>query len=139
MSTLGAVRRILSAILLLGMGGSLVELLLLKHDEDATQLIPLVLLGLGIVTVLWRALSGSDASALAVRAVMLLFVAGAAAGIYYHYAANVEFQHEGDPSLTGRALLMAVLQAKAPPALAPGLLAQLGLIGLAYTYRYKEN
>lgn len=139
MSTLGAVRRFLAAILLLGMIGTFVELLLLKHDEDATQFIPLVLLALGIVTVAWRLLSGSETSAIAVRIVMLLFLAGGAAGIYYHYAANVEFQREGDPSLAGRALLVAVMEAKVPPALAPAVLVQLGLIGLAYTYRHKEN
>ena len=34
---------------------------------------------------------------------------------------------------------MKVLEAKVPPALAPGVMIQLGLIGLAYTYRYKEQ
>ena len=95
MTTLVRVRRMLAAILLLGMSGTLVELLLLKHDEDATQFIPLVLLGLGLLTVAWHGSSGSQASAIAVRALMLLFLAGGVAGIYYHYAANVEFQREG--------------------------------------------
>ena len=58
---------------------------------------------------------------------MLLFLAAGAAGVYYHYRANVEFQRETDPSLAGRALLWKVLQAKVPPALAPGVLVQLGL------------
>ncbi len=38
-----AARRILLAILLLGVIGISAELLLLKHTEDATQWIPLVL------------------------------------------------------------------------------------------------
>jgi hypothetical protein len=66
---------------------------------------------------------------------MLVFLAAGAAGVYYHYRANVEFQRETDPSLAGRALIWSVLRAKVPPALAPGVLVQLGLIGLVYAYR----
>ena len=139
MTTLAAVRRILAAILLLGMTGTFAELLLLKHDEDAWQLIPLVLLGAGVVVVGWRMITGSTTSALVLRALMLLFLAAGATGIYLHYAANVEFQRETDPTLGGRALLWSVLQAKVPPALAPGVMVQLALVGLAYTYRHKEH
>src|SRR5215213_1256484 len=134
MDSLAGLRRLLLAILLLGMSGTTVELLLLQHDEDRVQLIPLVLLGAGVVTVLWHAGAQSRTSAIAVRLVMLLFVAGGLAGLYYHYAANVEFQREGDPAIAGTALLWKVLQAKAPPALAPGIMIQLGLLGVAYTY-----
>ena len=139
MTTLAAVRRILAAILLLGMTGTFAELLLLKHDEDTWQLVPLVLLGAGVVVVSWRMITGSTTSALVLRALMLLFFAAGATGIYLHYAANVEFQRETDPNLSGRALLWSVLQAKVPPALAPGVMVQLALVGLAYTYRHKEH
>ena len=139
MTTLAAVRRILAAILLLGMTGTFAELLLLKHDEDAWQLIPLVLLGAGVVVLGWRMFTGSASSALVLRVLMVLFLAAGATGIYLHYAANVEFQRETDPTLGGRALLWSVLQAKVPPALAPGVMVQLALVGLAYTYRHKEH
>lgn len=139
MTTLAAVRRILAAILLLGMTGTFAELLLLKHDEDTWQLVPLVLLGAGVVVVGWRMITGSTTSALVLRALMLLFLGAGATGIYLHYAANVEFQRETDPNLSGRALLWSVLQAKVPPALAPGVMVQLALVGLAYTYRHKEH
>lgn len=139
MTTLQAVRRFLLAILLVGMGGTAVELLLLKHDEGAIQLVPLVLLGLGLAVVAWHAIRPGGASTGAVRATMVAFLAAGGAGVYYHYRTNVEFQLESDPSLRGRALLMKVLEAKVPPALAPGVMIQLGLIGLAYTYRSKEQ
>jgi hypothetical protein len=139
MTTLQAVRRFLLAILLLGMGGTAVELLLLKHDEDAFQLVPLVLLGLGLAAVAWHALRPGGVSTGLVRATMVAFLAAGAAGVYFHYGANVEFQLETDPSLRGRELIMRVLEAKVPPALAPGVMIQLGLIGLAYTYRSKEQ
>jgi hypothetical protein len=138
-TTLAAVRRMLAVILLIGMAGTTIELLLLKHDEDAWQIVPLVLLGAGLVTVLWRMLSGSRASALVLRVLMVLFLAAGVAGIVLHYLANVEFQRETDPALSGRALLWSVLQAKVPPALSPGVMVQLALVGLAYTYRHKEH
>ena len=70
---------------------------------------------------------------------MVLFVAAGLAGVYYHFAANVEFQRETDPALRGSALLWKALHAKVPPALAPGVMVQFGLVGLAYTYRHKER
>jgi hypothetical protein len=88
-----------------------------------------------LIVVAWHAASGSRLSAGLLRGVMLVFLAAGAAGVYYHYRANVEFQRETDPSLSGRALLWRVLRAKVPPALAPGVLVQLGLIGLVYGYR----
>lgn len=139
MTTLASVRRILAAVLVLGITGTAIELLLLGHDEGAIQIIPIVLLGAGLAAVLWRVFSASTASAVAIRMTMVLFLAAGVAGVYFHYQANVEFQRESDPSLAGRALLWSVLHAKVPPALAPGVLIQLGLIGLAYTYRDKEN
>jgi len=139
MTTLQGVRRFLFAILLLGMGGTAVELLLLKHDEGKIQLVPLVLLGIGLAVVIWHGARPGRASAGMVRVTMLAFLAAGVAGVYFHYGANVSFQREGDPSLHGRALLMKVLEAKVPPALAPGVMIQLGLIGLAYTYRSKEE
>ena len=139
MTTVQALRRFLLAILLLGMGGTAVELLLLKHDEGALQLIPLVLLGLGLAAVAWHALRPGGASTGLVRATMIAFLAAGAAGVYFHYTTNVEFQLETDPSLRGRELVIKVLEAKVPPALAPGVMIQLGLIGLAYTYRSKEQ
>jgi hypothetical protein len=139
MSTLQILRRFLLVILTIGMAGTAVELLLLKHDERAIQLVPLVLLGAGLASVAWHAVRPGTASAWAVRIVMVAFVAAGFAGVYFHYRANVEFQLETDPSLAGAALLWKVLAAKAPPALAPGVMMQFGLLGLAYTYRDKER
>jgi hypothetical protein len=54
-------------------------------------------------------------------------------GLYLHYRGNVEFALERDPSLSGARLLWKALRG-ATPALAPGALSQLGLLGLLYTY-----
>jgi hypothetical protein len=57
-------------------------------------------------------------------------------GVYFHYLGNLEFQMEMDASQKGWELLKKVLEAKTPPALAPGTLSQFGLLGLLYTYRH---
>ena len=135
-TTLVVIRRVLLAILVIGILGTTIELLLLKHTEEATQLIPLVLLGLGLLALIWHAARPSNATIMTVQIMMVLFIAAGLVGMVLHYQANVEFQLEMDKSLTGLPLFWKAVAAKAPPALAPGSMSQLGLIGLAYSYRY---
>jgi hypothetical protein len=137
MTTLQAVRRLLLAILVIGFTGTAVELLLLDHLEDRIQLIPLAAFVLGLAVLVWHTFRASRTSLLVVQVVMVLFLAAGLAGIYYHVRANVEFQREFDPTLRGGALLWQALRAKVPPALAPGVMVQFALIGLAYTYRQR--
>ena len=134
--TLAVVRRALLVILTIGMAGTTIELLFLKHDEEATQLIPLVLLALAFVAVFWHAARPTTASLMSLQLTMVLFVAAGLIGMVLHYQASVEFQLEMDKSLSGMPLFWKAIAAKAPPALAPGSMSQLGLIGLAYSYRY---
>ena len=65
--------------------------------------------------------------------VMLTYIGTGVIGITLHFKANAEFQREIDPSLGGLALFWKVVEATAPPALAPGVMVQLGLLGLVYT------
>jgi hypothetical protein len=129
-------RRILLAILLLGVIGITVELLLLGHDEDLTQLIPLGLAAAAMIVSVLVALLPGVATVRLFQFVMLLLVVSGGVGMYLHFRANTEFQLEMDPALTGMALFRKSILAKAPPALAPGAMTQLGLIGLAYTFRH---
>jgi len=55
--------------------------------------------------------------------------------VLLHYRGNVEFERERDPSLSGLALVWEALRG-ATPSLAPGAMAQLGLLGLAITWRH---
>ncbi len=131
-----AARRILLAILLLGVAGIVAELLLLGHDEDVYQWTPIAL---GFATVLMSVVVVMRPAALAIRlfqAVMVLMIVSSAAGFYLHFQVNMEFQLEMDPSLSGMNLYRKAILAKTPPALAPGAMMQLGLIGLAYTFRH---
>jgi hypothetical protein len=129
-------RRILMGILLLGVAGIIAELLLLRHIEDVYQLIPVAL---GLVTIVMSAVVGFRPGAGSIRLfqlVMLLLIVSGLVGAWLHFQVNMEFQLEMDPSLTGMNLFRKSILAKAPPALAPGAMMQLGLIGLAYTYKH---
>jgi hypothetical protein len=131
-----AVRRFVLAILLLGMIGSLVELVLLEHDEDLNQWIPLVLLGLGILGFAAAALRPGPPVIRFLQILMGFFILAGLIGAALHFQANLEFQTELDPSASGWPLWSKALRAKAPPALAPGVMIQLGLLGLVYTFRH---
>jgi NAD/NADP transhydrogenase beta subunit len=129
-------RRILLAILLLGAFGITAELLLLAHTEDTTQWIPIALAGATAVVSAVVALRPSAGSIRVFQMVMLLMIVSGGVGMYLHLRANMEFQLEMDATLSGFALFKKSIVAKAPPALAPGSMTQLGLIGLAYTFRH---
>ena len=70
---------------------------------------------------------------------MVLMVATGAIGIGLHYRGSMAFQRESDPSASGGALFWKVVQAKAPPVLAPANLALLGLLGLASIYKLEDR
>src|SRR5262245_48308890 len=120
-------RRALLAILFLGFMGSGTELVLLEHFQDISQLIPLALIGLAIGTVAWTAISPGRSALRWFQIAMLLCAISGPVGVALHYRGNMEFQLESDPSAGGLALFMKVMHAKAPPALAPGAMLQLGL------------
>ena len=131
-----AARRILLTILLLGIGGVSLELWLMAHTEDLYQLIPLWLAGAGIVSAMVVAARPSIGTVRLFQAVMALFLLSGIIGMVLHFQVNIEFQREMDAALSGLALYQKAILAKSPPALAPGAMIQLGLIGLAYTFRH---
>lgn len=135
-NALSVIRRVLLAILTLGLLGTGAELLLLGHYEEARQLIPVVLVAASLLAVAWHVVAGGAASIRALQATMVLAVCSGFVGVVLHYRGNREFQLETDPSLVGARLFWKVMQAKAPPALAPAAMTELGLLGLAYTYRH---
>jgi hypothetical protein len=135
-ATLTTLRRLLLGILLFGLLGTATELTLMGHDEDGWQMIPLVVLTMAIFAgAAMLAIGDRPWVAPAFRAVMLLLMLSGAMGAVLHYRANMEFKLEMDPSLGGFALFSSVIRAKAPPALAPGNMALLGLLGLACAFR----
>ena len=153
-ATLSSLRRLLLGLLVLGLVGTAAELVLMGHDEDVWQLIPLVVIAMAVLAsgaLLWgqtgvRPASDGGQTPRArsstvrfFRLSMLLLILSGVLGAVLHYRANMEFKLEMDPSLTGFALFSSVVRAKAPPALAPATLALLGLLGLTSVFRCRED
>jgi hypothetical protein len=137
-NTLSTVRGWLLVVLLFGLTGSLVELVLLQHYEDGWQLVPLVLIACALAVVGWHLARPGAAATLTLQIVMGLCVMAGLAGVAFHFQGAAEFQLEIDPSQPGWDLFTKAIHAKAPPVLAPGLMIQLGLIGLVYSYCSEE-
>jgi hypothetical protein len=125
----------LLALVFIGIAGLIAELLLLGHTDSATQWIPLASLGAGFATTLAVRFAPGRATFRAFQFVMLIFVIAGAVGVYLHLAGNIEWIHERTPELGGWPLVWKALRG-ATPALAPGALAQLGLLGLVYAWRH---
>ena len=130
-----SLRRGALLIFVLGTLGLGAELLLLGHFEEWRQQVPLVLLGLGLILLVARLLYRGALVLRLFRWTMLAFVLGGLAGLWLHLSANMEFELEMYPTLSGLELLAKALGG-ALPALAPGALVQLGLIGFLYTHQH---
>ena len=134
-TTVTAIRFILLALYLLGTVGTGVELLLLEHTEDAWQWAPLGLMGVSLPVLGWSLALPGRASIGVFRGVTVLIVLSGAIGLWLHYHGNAEFELEMYPSLSGLGLFWEAVKG-ATPTLAPGTMIELGLLGLAYTYRH---
>jgi hypothetical protein len=140
--TVGMLRLWILGVLVLGLLGTVVELVLLSHYEQAVQLVPVVLLVLALIVLAWHVMGHSAASLRVLMGLMILFVLAGFAGFVAHFHGSAEFQLDLEPSLSTWELLEKVLHAKAPPLLAPGMMMQLGLLGLAYVFsdkRYRRS
>ena len=133
--TLSALRLLLLATFVVGVVGTSVELVLIEHYEELWQLAPLLLMLASLLVLAWYGAARSAAAVRAFRGVLALFVVGAGVGIVLHYQGNVEFELERAPSLGGLALVWEAVRG-ATPALAPGTMLQLALVGLAWSFRH---
>ena len=133
---LRTIRSLLLAGLTIGLFGTAVDLFLLGHYEEVWQAVPLGLIALALAIVAVLVVKKTAAAVIALQIAMTFFVGAGIIGIALHYSGNREFQLELDPSLSGWPLVAAVMTAKAPPAMAPASMVQLGLIGLIFTYRH---
>jgi hypothetical protein len=133
--TIAFVRKALLAIFVLAVVGTAAELLLLGHFEGLSQYVPLVLLALSMLVLGWYAVSRNRASLRAFQVLNILFVAGGTLGMYLHYQGNALFEVDMVPGIHGWDLFEKAIGG-ATPALAPGSLVQLGLVGLVFSFRH---
>jgi len=135
-------RQWILAILVLGLLGTVTELVLLEHYEQPMQFVPLILIVAAIAVLVWEFRRHDPASRRAVQIVMALFVLAGFIGFVAHFYGSAEYQLELNPDMSNMELIEKVLRAKAPPLLAPGMMLQLGLLGLAYVFsdsRYRRS
>jgi hypothetical protein len=130
-----SLRQLILALVLFGIIGLEIELALLRHAESFSQWLPHIFLLLGLVLTAAVHFRPGATTLRAFRVLMVLYLLIGALGVFFHLKGNVEFALERNPSLGGMPLLWKALRG-ATPALAPGALAQLGLLGLLYTYRH---
>jgi hypothetical protein len=135
--TVATIRRILLAIFLLGTLGTGAELLLMGHTENFWQWVPLSLILISLVTLSGYAAVRRVAIMRLFQVIMIFFVISGIVGLVMHYRGKMEFKLETNPDLAGWPLFREVIKgATVPPVLAPGVMVQIGLLGLAYTYRH---
>jgi hypothetical protein len=117
-------RRWVLGVLVLGLAGTMTELVLLEHYEQVLQFVPLLLIVAAVAAIAWQ---------------VMLFALAGFAGVAAHFRGSAEFQLDLNPSMSAWELVEKVMRAKAPPLLAPGMMLQMGLLGLAYVYSDVRN
>ncbi len=135
MKTVTLLRAALLGLFVLGTVGVGLELLLIEHFESTWQLVPLILMGTSLLAVLYLLIFRNSTALRVFQTVMGLFVMSGLVGLWLHYQGNAEFEVEMYPSLTGLELFWEAIRG-ATPVLGPGTMVELGLLGLAYTYRH---
>ena len=131
----GLLRRILLWLVLITAGGLLLELLLLGHFDEPWQWVPLVILAVVLLVTPAIFRRPAPRSLQVFRTLMVLCVVAGGIGVILHLKGNYEWELEQSPELTGLALFWEAVRG-ATPALAPGAMSQLGLVGLLFTYRH---
>lgn len=125
-------RALLLAVLALALLGTGAELLLIGHTEEIWQLLPLIAMGSGLLAIGAIAVRPTRITVQLFRLLMGLFIVMGGLGLVLHYQGNAEFELEMRPSMSGFELVWNSLTG-ATPALAPGSMIQLGLLGLLCT------
>jgi len=138
MTLLDNIRNLLLYLCALGLLGTGVELLLMEHTEEFTQLIPLIVIGIGLVSIIAHKILNSKGSLLFIKSIMLVTAISGFAGMIFHFNSNMEFAIELSPELSGFDLFLKTIKGTTPPTLAPGNMTLLGCLGLIYGYRFNN-
>ena len=135
METLQIVRRILLMTLIGSMIGVEIELFLLDHLKPVMQLVPVLLMAFGLAVIGWYGITRNPASMKVFQATMGVCIATGVLGIFVHLGFSATEAAKKDKTLQGFPLIRAALTGIAPP-FAPAALIEIGLVGLAYTFRH---
>jgi len=128
-------RRFLMAAAAATYPAAVAELVFVDHYEEALQIVPFVLIGLGLAALAWAWVAPSRASLNVLRAVAIVVALGSLVGIWLHARANWAFAAEVDAQAGTGDLLWAAMSGH-DPLLAPGMIALAALLAAAATYRH---
>ena len=134
---MGLKKVILFALVIMSIGTAL-ELYLLDHYEDKLQLIPILCIGLVIVTVILLIYLRSKVMKGLFKFILVITALSGFYGSYLHLIANYEFEQEMKPTASTMHLLSESLSG-ALPALAPFSMVVLALIGYSYLIIINQN
>lgn len=138
MTVLPKIRSMLLYLCAAAMLGTGIELLLMEHTAEFNQLIPLILIAIGLISILVQLIMNNSTSIVVLKAAMSLIIISGLVGIILHYNSNMEFAMEISPDLSGFDLFVKTIKGTTPPTLAPGNMSLLGLLGLLYTYKFNN-
>ncbi len=128
-------RRFLLTLAMFIFAGTLLELWLVQHYQDAIQWLAFIIAGVGLLAVLLVVVRTTRVTILLLRIFMMLTIVGSLFGIYEHVSNNIAFALEIQPNLAMRELWLKGLSG-ANPLLAPGSLVIAALLALAARYKY---
>ena len=111
------------------------ELFFLSHWTETIQLLPFVLSGWGLITLLLAYFRPSPTTINILRWSMIVIGLCSLIGIYEHMSNNLGFQMEIQPNATNWELILATFEG-ANPVLAPGILMLGAAIGWTAAYQH---
>lgn len=126
-------RRFLLLLATLSLLVILIELWLEEHTQEPLQLVPFILCGVGLITLLAALLRPTKPILVALRAVMTFVALGGLLGTGVHLLRNLSFEQEVRPNVEMGEMVMNALKG-AIPLLAPGAMVFAGLLAIAATY-----
>ena len=125
------IRKMVLGLYFITIAGLIGELVLIEHFESNWQKLPLVFLGLGLLSGLVYLFSQNTFVRRSFQAINLMIVVVGVLGVWMHFNGNAEFELEMYPDRSGFELFWESAKG-ATPMLAPGGLSGLGFLGLIW-------
>ena len=133
-----SIQGLVSLTILMVLIGTGLELYLIDHYEDELQLIPLIIIALGLLSFIAHLWSGSEKLIKPFQFILVICALSGLLGTYFHLRANFEFEQEMRSSLATSELFWESLSG-ALPALAPMSMIVFTLLGFTYLLIIKKN
>jgi len=133
-----SVKKMIVLALLFMMIGTLLELYLLDHYEDAFQLIPVLCIAFSLINLIILFFKRSKIVIKLFKLVLVLTSFSGIYGVFLHLQSNFEFEQDMKPTATNWELFSESLSG-ALPTLAPMSMLVLAFIGYSYLILIKQQ